>query len=87
MVIAAFGGRTAKKYSEVGEILLELKALSESYFEDFEDFEEILWACLKWKMENRPITSENVSMIIARSRDWPHGLPSRMVKKGVLTYI
>ena len=75
-----------KKYSEVGELLLEL-ALSESYFEDFEDFEEILWACLKLKMENRPITSENVSMIIARSRDWPHGLPSRMVKKGVLTCI
>jgi len=30
MVIAAFGGRMAKRYSKVGELLLKLKALGES---------------------------------------------------------
>ena len=48
---------------------------------------EILEACLKLKTEGQPITSEKVSKIIARSRDWSHELLSRMVKKGVLTFI
>ena len=48
---------------------------------------EILEVCLKLKMEGQPITSENVSKIIARSRDWSHELLSRMVKKGVLIHI
>jgi uncharacterized protein YutE (UPF0331/DUF86 family) len=30
MAIAAFGGRMAKRYSKVGELLLKLKALGES---------------------------------------------------------